>query len=613
MRDDATPPLNPVAHVEDSSNERTEDELGEFQRWLQAVFDNVPAGLSLRSLDGRYLFVNEYMANSFNTTAVALVGTDPIAHLDAATREMVAETDRAIVHARTPLVSSVQVPHADGTLHDYHVLRYPVLSSDGSVTAFGAFSLDVTDRRRSARARDAALAELAEAQALAQIGSWQWNTALDEAIWSAEMYRIFGRDPAAGPATSEAFFAYVHPEDRERLAQGYAQTFGGGTSFVLDYRVVLEDGTERIIHALGREDRENPGNDIGTVQDVSELRAAERQLRSAEERFRGAFESAPIGMAIADLQGRYERVNQAFCDLIGYSAEVLATSSVELITHPEDRAMDRQMFGLLTNGQLPEFDREKRYVRADGTVIWVSVHNTVLRDPEGHPTQLLIQVLDVTDRRRLESELRRLADHDQLTGLLNTRGFEAVLDSHMAHVRRYGDLGALLVLDLDNFKAVNDKLGHAAGGEVVARAGAMLRRRLRESDFAARLGGDEFAVLLVETDADGARRVAESLVREAAAELAVPDLADSLRVTVSVGVCALTQAKATSAVALAEADTAMYEAKSGGRNRYSLRGFTEPDTAGRTVTIPDDGASIESSGHPGGDGDTQSAEVPALG
>jgi diguanylate cyclase (GGDEF)-like protein/PAS domain S-box-containing protein len=576
---DAGPRLNSVRREEDpTSARRTEDELQESQRRLQAVFDHIPAGLSLRSLDGRYLFVNEYVANSFNTTAAALVGTDPSAHLDAATRAMVAEADRAMVQSRVPLVSSIQVPHADGTVHDYHVVRYPVLSPDGSVTALGAFSLDVTDQRRSDRTRDVALAELAEAQALAQIGSWQWKTAPDEATWSAEMYRIFDRDPAAGPATSEAFFAYVHPEDRERLAQGYAQTFGGGPSFVLDYRVVLEDGTERIIHALGREDPDHAGSYMGTVQDVSELRAAERQIRIAEERFRGAFESAPIGMAIADLQGRYQRVNTAFCNLTGYTEEALATLSVERITHPEDRAMDWQALDLLSRGQLSEFDREKRYVRPDGEVIWVSIHATVLRDSEGNPTQLLSQVLDITDRRRLESELRRLADHDQLTGLLNRRGFEAVLNGHMAHVRRYGDRGGLLVLDLDNFKSVNDTLGHAAGDQVIARAGVMLRRRIRESDFAARLGGDEFAVLLVETDPVGARRVAEAMVREAANDLAVPGLADSLRVTASVGICALTREIATSAEALAEADRAMYEAKSAGRNRYSLRGFPEPAT-----------------------------------
>lgn len=103
-----------------------------------------------------------------------------------------------MVKSRLPLVRSLQVPHADGTTHDYHVVRYPVLSGDGSVTAFGAFSLDVTDQRRSDRARDVALAELAEAQALAQIGSWQWNTTLDEATWSAEMYPSSGETPRRG-------------------------------------------------------------------------------------------------------------------------------------------------------------------------------------------------------------------------------------------------------------------------------------------------------------------------------------------------------------------------------------------------------------------------------
>jgi len=111
-----------------------------------------------------------------------------------------------------------------------------------------------------------------EAQRLASVGSWSWDAGIDEGIWSAEMYRIFGRDPEQGPATSEELFEYVHPDDRDRVAAGFAETFGGGPPFELEYRLTGKNGITRTLHALGRRDPDRPGRYVGTVQDATELR-----------------------------------------------------------------------------------------------------------------------------------------------------------------------------------------------------------------------------------------------------------------------------------------------------------------------------------------------------
>ena len=124
-----------------------------------------------------------------------------------------------------------------------------------------------------------------------------------------------------------------------------------------------------------------------------------------------------------------------------------------------------------------------------------------------------MQVQDITDRRRLEDQLRHLADHDPLTGLLNRRGIDRALAQHVARGRRYGAEGALLVLDLDGFKAVNDSLGHAAGDELIVTCAAALQNRLRETDILGRLGGDEFAVLLPAEGEAEAVIVAEAIVK----------------------------------------------------------------------------------------------------
>ncbi len=336
------------------------------------------------------------------------------------------------------------------------------------------------------------------------------------------------------------------------------------------FRLITRDREERTLHSIGRAEPDNPGCFTGTVQDVTQLRAAERAARAAERRFRDVFDTSPIGMALRDTDGMYTDVNQALCEIVGYSRDELAAMSDAAITHPDDVDEDRRQVERLIAGELDRYHREKRYIRASGDAVWVSLHSTVLHDSEGRPYQVLSQVVDITEQRRLEDRLRYLADHDPLTGLLNRRRFQAELDRHITEVNRYGDRGALLMLDLDQFKLVNDTLGHAAGDRLLVSVAELLGRRLRASDRAGRLGGDEFAILLPHADAENARKAAEAVaekIREHS--VALGDDAPT-RITASIGLALIYQGLADADEALSEADLAMYEAKQGGRDRIEL-------------------------------------------
>jgi diguanylate cyclase (GGDEF)-like protein/PAS domain S-box-containing protein len=312
------------------------------------------------------------------------------------------------------------------------------------------------------------------------------------------------------------------------------------------------------------------------AQDVHERVEHERKIGEAQERFRRAFEDAPIGMAVADLEGNYLDVNQALCAITGYPADALCGMSFAAITHPDDLDSDLVAIRSLLDGEIGTSVSEKRYLRADGGVVWVTRTTTLVRDATGAPLHFLDQVQDVTERRQFEHELRHLADHDPLTGLLNRRRFEQELDRQVRHVARYGPGGALIVLDLDHFKYVNDALGHHAGDELILSVAATLRGRLRESDILARLGGDEFAVLLPNVDERGAHYVAAELVRAIRDEAAVGSAKRRRRVTASVGVAPLRANGATGEELLIAADLAMYEAKEAGRDRFAV---VSPDGA----------------------------------
>jgi PAS domain S-box-containing protein len=165
----------------------------------------------------------------------------------------------------------------DGRVIEVSVAVSPVRDGSGEIVGAATVARDITERKQIERAREQTLRNLAEAQRLAKLGSWTWDPGRDEATWSPQMYEIFGRDLAAGPATSEELFAYIHPDDRDRIAAGYSEAFGGGSAFELEYRIVTADGIERHIHGLGYEDPGHPGYYVGTVQDVTDQRQAEQE------------------------------------------------------------------------------------------------------------------------------------------------------------------------------------------------------------------------------------------------------------------------------------------------------------------------------------------------
>ena len=192
---------------------------------------------------------------------------------------------------------------------------------------------------------------------------------------------------------------------------------------------------------------------------------------------------------------------------------------------------------------------------------------SLVRDDEGKALYVVTQVQDISERKELAQRLEYLIDHDFLTGLANRRRFEQELSREAERVARYGAPGAVLVIDLDNFKDVNDTFGHKAGDDLLKGVAGALRHRMRQTDLLARIGGDEFAVLLPQTDADQAQVVADGIVKALGRHVAV--LGDqSIRVTASVGVAMFDGLSAVEVLACA--DLAMYEAKEAGRNRFAL-------------------------------------------
>jgi diguanylate cyclase (GGDEF)-like protein/PAS domain S-box-containing protein len=427
-----------------------------------------------------------------------------------------------------------------------------------------AVTFDVTDQLALA-------AELQRAQSLARTGSWRWDVASQELTWSPELYRIYGLDPSQPlPDLDEVLATRVDPTDRERLLEVTGAVQRDGEDAELEMVILRGDGTPRTLHSRVRAVRGADGRALrieGISQDVTEQRAAERARRAAEQRFEVAFDRAPNGMFLADRTGHFLRINDALTALTGYSREELLEHGPLGTVHPEDVAQVVEAMAGMGDGDIR---LEHRLCHRDGHDVWVSVSATLVRDEHGEPLHVLGQMQDVTERREYEARLRHLADHDPLTGLLNRRGFERALEAHMARTRRYGAAGALLVIDLDGFKYVNDTLGHHAGDELIVACATALRERLRETDVLARLGGDEFAVLLPVESAADAAAVAGALVEVVGRRSRGFGGQQAGNVTASIGVAAVEAATMSGGELMVGADLAMYEAKEAGRNQFAV-------------------------------------------
>jgi diguanylate cyclase (GGDEF)-like protein/PAS domain S-box-containing protein len=373
----------------------------------------------------------------------------------------------------------------------------------------------------------------------------------------------------------------THPDDLEADLELVRQVIAGERrTYRMEKRYIRADGEEVWVNlsvSMVRDDSGRPLYFVSQIEDVTERRRSQDALREAEDRFRSAFDEAPIGMAIRTLDGRFLRVNRALCEITGYPREQLETMRYQSITHPDDLARDEQGYREVMAGLTAHYRTEKRYIHSAGHVVPVDLSATVVRDGDGEPVHVLTQVQDITERKRFEGQLQYLADHDSLTGMFNRRRFEEELTRELNSAERYDGRLAVLAIDLDDFKYINDSLGHSIGDELIVRVGESLRTRLRRSDVLARLGGDEFAVILPRIDEATALSVAESLLEAVAAvDLVGLGGRGGGRVSASVGVAMFDPGSGLGAEELlVEADIAMYDAKEAGRARAVIYDATE--------------------------------------
>ncbi|OOZ18922.1 hypothetical protein BOW28_00390 [Solemya velum gill symbiont] len=409
-------------------------------------------------------------------------------------------------------------------------------------------------------------------------GVWDWNPKTDRAIFSQRWNEILGYADGEFPETGAAVFKAIHPQDVKSVTKGVRQYMreGGDSSYTADFRMRTKSGDWKWVAARGkivaRDAQGNPVRIIGTHTDISDRKLAEEQMRIAAS----AFESQQ-GMMITDEQKRILQVNHAFIKMSGYSeAEILVRTPRMFKSGRHDGVFYKEMWETISqNGYWHGGIWDKR---KNGDIFpkWLSI--TAVANSDGKVTHYVGVHTDITERKNAEQKIESLAFFDQLTGLPNRTLLLDRLKQLIAVSMRNSQYSAMLMIDLDHFKNLNDTLGHDKGDIFLAQVARRLEDCTRAIDTVARLGGDEFIIILPELSpdkkraADPAEKVTEKILEALNQDYKLDG--NSHHSSASIGVCLFGTESITTEDLMKQADLAMYKSKSAGRNAIS---FYDPE------------------------------------
>ena len=382
-----------------------------------------------------------------------------------------------------------------------------------------------------------------------------WNRAAEE------MYG-YTADEVVGQHVS-----ILVPDDRREELQGILDQVAEGVATErLETVRRRKDGSEAMVLLSVSPLVDEAGLVVGAItvaSDLTERRIAEAELELAELRFEGAFGTSAFGMAMADLVGRLTMVNPALCRLLGHQSHDVIGHGLTDFAFADSGGWD--VPGVREG--IDSYSDERRYLRADGAVVWLQVNVNLIRDLSAEPLYQMLQILDITSRKQLERELEHRALHDDLTGLANRALLSDRLEHALASAERSGRQVGVAFLDVDGFKNVNDALGHAAGDRLLVELSRRLVRAVRPEDTVARFGGDEFVVLCTDVTVANMEVLADRVSTAMAQRFAVGT--DEVSMHVSVGIT-VSDGSSTGQSLLSEADAAMFRAKDLGRDRVAV-------------------------------------------
>ncbi|WP_418316521.1 EAL and GGDEF domain-containing protein [Piscinibacter sakaiensis] len=547
---------------------------------FNSLFEFLPIGAYRSSPDGQQLRANQALVrlNGYSTEAELLTAVGDIGrewYVDPRRREQFIRSIERDGHV-SGFVAEVR-RHATGERIWISENAHAVRDADGRVVFYEGTVEEITDRVNAAESVRRSEEDFRRLTSQVPGVLYRLRVAADGRLRydfvSDGVRGLFGLTPEQVLADAAALLRMRHRGDMRRLGPQMKAAYDAGEPLDLVFRIVLADGTRKWVHlnssAVERTDGESVR--VGVMFDVSARTEAEAALRERDNLWKLALESTGDGLWDWDIATGVESFSQRFSEMYGFGGHDFTVEAAQFDqrTHPDDLEQmlrDRQAH---LDGHTPAYVNEHRVRCRDGSWKWILARGMVIeRDALGRPTRMIGTHTDISERKMSEALIWQQANFDSLTGLPNRRMLRDRLEQHIKKTDRAALQLALLFIDLDHFKQVNDSVGHEMGDQLLVQAAERIRGCVRGVDTVARLGGDEFTVVLSElTDPERAGQIAQKIVQSLSEGFRLGS--EMAFVSASIGITLYPDDATEIDELFKHADQALYVAKERGRNRVS--------------------------------------------
>ncbi|MGA3280281.1 MAG: PAS domain S-box protein [Smithella sp.] len=518
---------------------------------------------------GKFRFINTSAIAHADYDSEELVGRDADTIVYPEDREMVKEKGRAMLRGEHPAPYEFRMVTKQGQIRWIMQIVSPI-EYKGNTAILGN-AMDITERKQAEEALRQSEEKYRTILESIQEGYFEVDLTGNFTFFNDSICRLYGYSKEELMGMN--YRHYTDKEHSKKLFQTFNKVYNTGEPTEgFDWQVIRKNGDKRYIEAsvsLQKDLSDKPAGFKGMIRDVTERKQEEEIIRQSEERYRTILDEMADAYYEVDITGNYTFVNDALCRHLGQTKEELLGTNVRASIDKEDIKTVYNAFKRIYTTGKPEKNISYKIIRKDGTIIFIENSGFPLKNKKGEIIGFRGVGRDITQRKQSDEKIQYLATHDTLTGLPNRSMFSQLLNYAIKTAHRYQRQLAVLFLDLDRFKIINDTMGHDAGDQLLQKIAARLKQSLRTVDVIGRLGGDEFVILIEEvSDSNHIATVAHKILTSVIKPITL--MGQENRITVSIGISMYPKDAQDEQSLMKNADIAMYLAKEEGKNNYQF-------------------------------------------
>lgn len=460
----------------------------------------------------------------------------------------------------------------DGTPIWVRAMGSVVYADNKPVRLVGAFQ-DITEKVEQRMLLERTNERISLATDSGGIGIWEYNLINDELLWDEQMYKLYGVAPETNKQAYQLWASHLHPDDKEQSEAILNDAIAGSHDFDTEFRVIWSDGSIHYLRAFARLIHDSNGTPLklmGVNWDNTSMRTLTNELAEQYELMQVTLQSIGDAVITTDKFGNTKWLNPVAENITAWSNKEAFGLPIDQVFNVVDEATgsatENPVSICLTNKVTGPLKHSQTLVSRNGTKFGIEDSASPILNKKGDLMGVVLVFRDVTEQRRLNQEITHQAKHDSLTGLLNRAAFETRLSRLLSLSQKEQSQHALMYVDLDQFKIVNDTCGHSIGDKLLKIIAKMLSETVRNNDTLARLGGDEFGIILEQCTTKQAQHVGQKICDKLEAFRFIHD-EQRFRIGTSIGLVAINHTWANMSAIMQAADTACYAAKDAGRNR----------------------------------------------